>query len=83
MLGELWKGLADSLRTLAHKDLTKPGNLNGFIDLLLWIVVILLAKFCSQSVNPSIMFYMAFALTVVCIGWCILHYTVLRPHRRQ
>ncbi len=83
MSGELVKGLADSLRTLALKDLTKPGNLNGFIDLLLWVVVILLAKFCSQSVNPSTMFNMAFALTVLCIVWCIFHYTVLRHRRRR
>ena len=83
LLSEIGRGAGDALRILARKDLKKPANLNAFIDLLLWLVVILLALFCPQLKSPSTMFYMAFILTLICMGWFIFHYTVMLILRRR
>jgi hypothetical protein len=80
---ELEKGLADSLREVSRKDLTKPGNLNGYIDIVLWVAVILISIFCSETVNPTLMVSLAFGATFLCIVWCIIHYTIMQhKHRR-
>lgn len=79
MLHELQKGAADMLRKLASKDLREPGNINVLLDVVMWLgVVLILICSAPKSVNLSNMIYIAFAVTFVCIAWCIFHYTVLR-----
>lgn len=82
-LAEIGGGFADVLRAIARKDLTEPAYLNALLDVSTWIVVIILAITPFALKNSSVMFYLAFALTLICVGWCIFHYTVLRIHRRQ
>ena len=82
-LTEIGRGFADVLRAIARKDLKEPAYLNALLDVSTWVVVIILAIIPFALKSPSMMFYLAFALTLVCIGWCIFHYTVLRIHRRR
>lgn len=82
-LAEIGGGFADVLRAIARKDLREPAYLNALLDVSTWIVVIILAITPFTLKNSSTMFYMTFALTLICIVWNIFHYTVLRTRSRR